>query len=400
MTNTLVSLVRTVRVPVVVCLAIALAACADDTPHPLAPTNRPSRTTVQGAVSVSPGSIRFPGVIYHQLYTDTVKVTNSGNDVVTIGQIDFGTVDFGWVIFNDAGSAPDCGSYLAPHTSCLIGVAFNPSRVGQITASLVISTNLGPLTVALSGEGLQAALGISPTAISFGDQVVGTTSSAKKVTISNTGTADLQVVKTSLRGYDVGDFVATPSSTNGCVLYAPIAPGSSCEYSVAFAPTVTGARSASLVVETANMLGYYIGTATIDLDGNGTIVTPSADLGVSTTAALTGKTLTYTIAVKNYGPNSATGVMLRDTIPVGTTFASVTAPSDVICSGPSVGGTGVIACSTDVLANGATRTVQIAVKVGATIKGSISNTATVSSMLADPVSGNNSASLTTPLGRK
>ncbi|MEA2414661.1 MAG: hypothetical protein QOI58_1318 [Thermoanaerobaculia bacterium] len=57
---------------------------------------------------------------------------------------------------------------------------------------------------------------------------------------------------------------------------------------------------------------------------------PSVDLlalkeGPSTVFA--GRQITYTIDVFSYGPSPAIDVTLNDTIPAGTTFASLTAPN-------------------------------------------------------------------------
>jgi uncharacterized repeat protein (TIGR01451 family) len=68
-----------------------------------------------------------------------------------------------------------------------------------------------------------------------------------------------------------------------------------------------------------------------------------ADLGVVKSAspahALVGGPISYTIVVTNYGPATATGVNLVDTLPAGVTFVSAT-PQQGSCSG-----TGPINCS-------------------------------------------------------
>jgi uncharacterized repeat protein (TIGR01451 family) len=124
---------------------------------------------------------------------------------------------------------------------------------------------------------------------------------------------------------------------------------------------------------------------------------PSADLSValaaSPDAAISKKPLTYTITVANAGPTAAKNVVVTDTLPPDTRFSSVT-PSRGSCSAPPVGSTGTITCSLGTLAKGDAAVTSIVVKVVAR-KGTITNTATVASTTSDPVSANNSASVTT-----
>lgn len=111
---------------------------------------------------------------------------------------------------------------------------------------------------------------------------------------------------------------------------------------------------------------------------------PSADLAITKVGApepvTAGSNLTYTVTVKNNGPDQAAAVTVTDPLPAGATFVSATAP----CTG-----TTTVTCALGALANGATATVTIVVTPAAA--GSLSNTATVSSSTADPVSTNNSA---------
>ena len=82
-----------------------------------------------------------------------------------------------------------------------------------------------------------------------------------------------------------------------------------------------------------------------------------------------GGTLTYTIHVDNNGPDDATGVVLTDTIPAGTTFVSRTTTKGT-CSG-----TTTTTCNIGDLVNGERATVTIVVTVPNTA-GTINNTAT------------------------
>jgi hypothetical protein len=78
-----------------------------------------------------------------------------------------------------------------------------------------------------------------PGSLVFGAQTVATTSNARTVTLSNTGTGAF-----AIRGISTtGDF----SQSNNCG--ATLAPGANCTLSVMFRPVVLGTRAGSVVVE-------------------------------------------------------------------------------------------------------------------------------------------------------
>jgi len=101
-----------------------------------------------------------------------------------------------------------------------------------------------------------------------------------------------------------------------------------------------------------------------------------------------GSDLSYSIAVANAGPESATGVAVTDELPNHVDFISAT-PTQGSCdrSGRNV------TCELGTLANGATATVVI--KVTPKRAGQFVNTATVSSPDTDPYAPNNFDSETT-----
>ncbi|KAB2952028.1 MAG: choice-of-anchor D domain-containing protein, partial [Thermoanaerobaculia bacterium] len=108
-----------------------------------------------------------------------------------------------------------------------------PAAAGPLAGSLALASNLSePLTLALSGSGFERpVLALTPGALEFPEQPVGTMSAPLPVTLVNSGPGTL-----SLLGMTVsGPFVAW----TGCAPALPVA--ASCEVSVAFAPTVAGA---------------------------------------------------------------------------------------------------------------------------------------------------------------
>jgi uncharacterized repeat protein (TIGR01451 family) len=112
----------------------------------------------------------------------------------------------------------------------------------------------------------------------------------------------------------------------------------------------------------------------------------SANLAVTMTAAperlLVGQELTYTIVVTNNGPNTATGVIVTDTLTAGAAFVTVTTTQ-----GTASESGGVVTSTLGNLASGATATVTITVRPAAA--GTLSNTASVAGQQPDPNPGNN-----------
>jgi uncharacterized repeat protein (TIGR01451 family) len=118
------------------------------------------------------------------------------------------------------------------------------------------------------------------------------------------------------------------------------------------------------------------------------------DLSTSISAAVagthTGGEITYSIQVKNNGPEHAGGVALSDPLPAGSTLVSAGATQG------SCTGTSTVSCSLGGLASGASAGVTIKAMVGF---GTFTDTATVSSLAIDNNKANDSASVTSTLAR-
>ena len=110
-----------------------------------------------------------------------------------------------------------------------------------------------------------------------------------------------------------------------------------------------------------------------------------------------GAGLTYTITVANAGPDAATGLSLTDTVPAGTTFASLTAAAGWSCTTPAVGGTGTVTCTSATLAAAANAGFTLNVTVAAgTIPGTVlTDTASVTQTSGEGAPGDESATTTT-----
>ena len=85
---------------------------------------------------------------------------------------------------------------------------------------------------------------ISPSSLSFGDQVAKTSSKPQRVTITNGGGKDLYINSVVLSGDEATEFSMQNDSCTG----ATIPPGKSCVVDVVFTPTAKDTRNASLVI--------------------------------------------------------------------------------------------------------------------------------------------------------
>lgn len=125
----------------------------------------------------------------------------------------------------------------------------------------------------------------------------------------------------------------------------------------------------------------------------------SADLAVTSigpSSVTAGNQATYTITIKNNGPNPAVGVVLTDNLPIGSTLVSMnlTTGTDPFTFGQT-GGTITETASADI-ASGSSDTFTLIVSTPTTLApgANFSNAASVSGSTADSNTANNSATVT------
>jgi hypothetical protein len=175
--------------------------------------------------------------------------------------------------FNPAGSA-------LVYSTCLqggwgSGIALDASGNAYVTGSTSSThfVTVNPLQPSYGGgteDAFVAKLGavtLSPTSLSFSNQVIGTTSPAQPVTLSNMGNASLTISSIAMAGSNSGDFAVAATGTT-CSTSAALAAGTSCTINVTFAPTIVGSESASLSVSD-NIAGAPL---TVPLSGAGVLL--------------------------------------------------------------------------------------------------------------------------------
>jgi len=216
------------------------------------------------AVALSPVSLSFPGqAIDTSSSAQSVKLTNTGSAALAISSI---------VASGDFGQTNNCGTSVATGNNCTISVTFTPTGTGTRTGAVAITDNASgsPHAISLSGTGTGTApvVSLSATSLSFGNQSVGTTSTAQTATLRNTGNATLSITSVAVSGTNPGDF----AQTNACG--SSVAAGANCTISVTFTPSASGTRRASVSI-TDNASAS---PQTVSLSGTGTAPAPVVSL--------------------------------------------------------------------------------------------------------------------------
>jgi FG-GAP-like repeat/Abnormal spindle-like microcephaly-assoc'd, ASPM-SPD-2-Hydin len=187
----------------------------------------------------------------------------------------------------DFGETTTCGATLALSATCTVNVTFTPSASGARAAAVTLTDDAAnsPQSIGLTGSGaLAATANLSSPSITFTGQLVGSTSAAQSVTLTNSGNAVLTVASIAVSGANTGDFTVT----NNCG--AAVAGGASCAIGATFTPTAGGARTATITITDSATSG----TQTITLQGTGEDFS-MAFTGGSTVASGLSENLTLTV---------------------------------------------------------------------------------------------------------
>ncbi len=244
-------------------------------------------TGIAASVVFAPSSVTFADqTVGTSSPANVVTLTNAGTATLTISSISITGTNSG-----DFSQTNTCGTSLGAGASCSVTATFTPTASGLRAASISVSDNAvgSPQTAALSGTGIAPAASLSPTSLSFGNQPLGTTSSAKTLTLSNSGNAALNITSITITGTNSTDF----AQTNNCG--TSLAQGTSCAINVTFTPGAAGTRQASVSItdnapgspQTASVTG--VGTAPSVSFSSSTI--SFANTAVGSSSAVGGVTL-------------------------------------------------------------------------------------------------------------
>ena len=125
----------------------------------------------------------------------------------------------------------DCGAALGPFGSCHFVYTFSPSTAGDFSATSTITDSVGTFSVHLHGTGIAPSLTVSPLALDFGPQPLGSIQPQQVVTVTNTSLSPIT-------GWTGGNVPAPFSSTEDCSqIQGGLLPGQSCHFYYGFSPS-------------------------------------------------------------------------------------------------------------------------------------------------------------------
>jgi uncharacterized repeat protein (TIGR01451 family) len=250
--------------------------------------------------------------------------------------------------------------------------SFSPTNItlGQTSklTILILNNNLG--AVDLTAAGITDLL---PTGMSI--------AATPNATFAGTGCTN-------------GTITATPGTSIVLLSGAAIVAGSTCKIEVDVTANFAGNLTNTLPIGTAtsaeNITNSNNSVATLTLLGTSDLQVTKTN-GTNTVTA--GGTTTYTIAVKNAGPNNVAGAVLTDNAPTGMTIDSWTCTTSAGSSCAAASGTGNISASVSLLNQG-TATFVVSATIEQIATGTIKNTATIITppTISDTTPANNSAS--------
>jgi large repetitive protein len=364
-----------------------------------------------GPASITPGS--------RATYTITVKnegPSNAANVIVS---------DPTPAGLNFVSSTGDCTTAfpcslgtIAPNTTKTITVTYDvPANFAgsSVTNSASVSSstpdpsgpNTSSVTTPLAGN---ADLSLSKTVTNSaplpGSSVTFT------IRLSNAGPSDAVNV-------NVSELLPTGLSLQSSTLSAGAYNASTGAWTISRIPANSSATLTLTVIVTSSgpikNTTEIISSGTPDPDsipGNGaigeddissiTFGAPVSDLGITktngTTSSVAGSLVTYTIMVRNAGPDTATGAGVSDIMPANLSGVSWTCTSSAGSSCPA-NGIGNIATTVDLLSGG-NATFTVTGTLSATATGGLTNTATVTPTAGtnDPEIGNNTSTDTDAVG--
>jgi len=219
--------------------------------------------TLAPRATVSTDTLAFGDVLVGTTSTEqTVTIGNTGSIPMVLGNgVMTGSDPASFVKTSDActGATLDVGA------TCQVTVAFKPTTIGTRTAIYRITDNspTSPHDIALTGTGIAPVATLSKTSLDFGDRVVGTTSTNMGLVVKNTGAGSLVIGTPTIDGPNAADFAFGPGNT--CA-GASLAANATCQVLVRFAPTATGARTATVTIPT----NAADSPSTVALSGTGT----------------------------------------------------------------------------------------------------------------------------------
>ena len=194
---------------------------------------------VESRLAATPSHLDFGSWPVGSSETRTVILSNPGTTDISVSGVTLAT----GVAFS-IGTDNCSGMTLTPGADCSFAVGFSPGRDGGASGVAEFAsdaaTSPGGITLTGSGVGTASEL-LTPTELHFGSQPVTTASVQKVVTLTNTGTADLNIGTISS---DNPEFSVVGDTCSG----QAVVTAGTCEFGVIFTPNQAGGQSGGIEI--------------------------------------------------------------------------------------------------------------------------------------------------------
>jgi hypothetical protein len=332
--------------------AIGLSSCAGYTTNAAGTTSQNSSGT--GILSASTSTLDFGNVPVGTSASQTLTLTDTGTASVSISGVTVSGTGFSVVGGNFTGT-------VGVGQSVAVQLQFTPQTAGSITGDVTITSNASSISaasittsslitaaastnssfkVALHGNATEPVLSIAPGSLSFSNVTVGQ-SGNQTVTLTNTGTANLQLKAATITGAGL--------SVSGLTTPQMIPAGQGISFTVQYSPTSAGSVSGSISFsDDAPGTPQTLPITATAVSAAGTLSANPASYNFN--SVLIGNSSTQTITLKNSGTAnvtvnsistsgaafSATGLSAGQTIAPGAS-ASLTATFTPTTAGSTSG---------------------------------------------------------------
>jgi sugar lactone lactonase YvrE len=184
----------------------------------------------------------------------TVQVQNSGTGALSITGLSY-PADFPE---DTAGSNPcTTSTALSSGEMCNLNIDFLPGSVGSFKEDVVLTDNTLNVSgtkqkVSVSGVGMEGQILLSATSLSFGVQIVGTSSASQQVTLTNHTPSPLAIVGIQVTGAGASMFIfgsncpASLPIQASCIIHGHFTPFLNQQYAAAVTITYRGVPSQSI----------------------------------------------------------------------------------------------------------------------------------------------------------
>ncbi len=290
----------------------------------MAGQGQPSPTPV---LNVAPDTVVLPTTPVGNA-SDLLDATlsNIGESPLTVGEIALAGAAASEFTVDDG----DCaGKILASGETCTLKIGFAPAAEGLRNASATIASDGGDKAIELVGFATPALAGkleTSPLTRAFANTAIGQEDGPQPVVVTNVGSLVTTVTETRIEGDHADDFRISSDTCRN----KDLAPGEECRIKISFKPSDIGARSATLVVSSAE------GEARTELSGFGA-AGPVSDISIDNGLLAKGLDLGVTL-IGETGDQQTISIENRGTAPLQISELSVVDPDQFIVDGAACTG--------------------------------------------------------------